>query len=211
LYAKIGDPFLPMDFRQLLDKARQDDPINVDQAFRRIVEETTAHQLEELLSGLGLKPTDSEVYRRAFTMLALALCGVGQVAWTPRPGQAKGRWTPHNSATLFWLVRMLCEQESLTELGAIRRIASDKFLRKLLPYKRQDLRRPATLSTQERRFQTLRQAWMKIKPQSKQFLAAGPPQLTAAILGGQTGSWEAKLVAMDLDHALSHAGKNRAR
>jgi hypothetical protein len=51
---------------------------------------------------------------------------------------------------------------------------------------------------------------MKIKPQSKQFLAAGRPQLTAAIVGGEMGSWEAKLVALDLDHAWRD-GKNRAR
>ena len=212
LNAKIGDPFPPMDFRQFLDQPKQEDPVNVDQAFRKIVKEATAQQMQELLNRLGLKPTDAEVYRRAFTILAVALCGVGHVAWAPGPRHSSGRWTPHNSATLFWFVTMLREQQkSLSEQGAIKKIASDEFLRKLLPYQARNLRRTARLSEEERRFQTLRQAWMKIKPQSAQFLAAGRPRLIDAIVGKETGFWEGKLAALDFDHAWSRAGKNRSR
>lgn len=210
LKAKIGDPFPPMNLRQLLDQARHKNPANVDDAFRKIVAQKTAEQIATLLSRLGLEPTDPDAPNSAFAVLAMALCGVGQVAWTPAPRQSDG-WTAHHESTLYWLVKSLCENEELTEHAAVRRIADDAFLHRFFPYRPHELRRDAILSEEERRFQSLRQAWTKVKAKEEQFLASDRPQLIDAILGGNPGYWEVKLLGLDIADAAPRSSKNPAR
>lgn len=210
LLARIGDPFSPMDLRQLINQARQEDPSNVDETLRKIVDERTAKQLDTLLRRLGLEPTDPDKHSSAFVILAMALCGVGQVAWTPAAPQT-GSWTHQHESTLFWLVRSLCEDEKLTERAAVKKIADDAFLHRLFPYQPRELKRDAKLSKQERKFQSLRQAWTSVKTREGQFLATGRPQLIDAIVGKEAGYWETKLVTLDIANAAPRSGKSRAR
>lgn len=210
LRAKIGDPFAPMDLRQLIDQARQENPTDVDGAFRKIVAEKTAEQIATLLSRLGLEPTDPGTASSAFAMLAIALCGVGQVAWTPAPRQSAS-WAADHDSTLYWLVKSLCENEGLTEHAAIKRIADDPFLHKFFPYKPHRLTRDLKLSEQARQFQSLRQAWHRVKTQEEQFLASGRPQLIDAILGGSSECWEATLLSLDIADAAQRSSKTPSR
>src|SRR5229473_6898185 len=73
LKARIGAPFEPIDFRQLIAQAKQRNPENVDQAFQDITRETTVQQLNELLSGMRINPKDKNAYQEAFATLAFAL------------------------------------------------------------------------------------------------------------------------------------------
>lgn len=210
LRAKIGDPFAPMDLRQLIDQARQENPTDVDGAFRKIVAKKTAEQIATLLSRLGLESTDPGATSSAFAMLAIALCGVGQVVWTPAPRQSVS-WTADQESALFWLVKSLCEDEGLSERTAVRKIAEAPFFHRIFPYRPKKLRRDAKLSDNERKFQSLRQAWERVKVQKKQLIAGGRPQLIDAIVGSKPGHWETKLLGLDIADATRRSGKYPAR
>lgn len=208
LTARVGDPFPPMEFRELVLQARQKDPDQPDQAFCDMVRQTTESQIKTLIERMGLDPNDPDVNRQAFVNLATALFGVGQVVWTPV--RYRRGWTEYQLQSLYWLVKSLCEQENLSERAAIRRIATDDVLGAFFPYRAQSLHREAKLSDEERRIGTFWQAWTKAKSKADQFVIDGPSHLSDAI-GRSLSSWEAELVALDAGQALPAAGKKRAQ
>ena len=100
LRRRIGDPFEPLDFRQLIEQASQQNPTDVDQQFEHIVQEITTRQLNELLSAMRIKRDDPIDFQKAFETLAMALLRVGQVVWRPAAAQQRG-WTLDNYALVL--------------------------------------------------------------------------------------------------------------
>lgn len=207
LKARISTPFEPMDFRQLIEEAKQNDSTNVDQAFKKVVHETTMHQLNELLSQMHIKPEDKDAYQKAFVTLAFALLGVGQVVWTPAANRQPRRTLRHD-ANLYWLVEDLKQREGLSERAAIERIASASFVNSLFPYRPQ---RKTQSSPGSGRVDALWQAWMKAKRRKDEILTLGRPKAFEGVFGEKLGLWESKLVALDNQYAAPKVGKKRSR
>ncbi len=159
LRARIGAPFKPMDFRQLIERAKQKNPRNVDQSFEQIVHEITKKQLDELLSRMRIKPKDKNAYEKAFATLAFALLGAGLVVWSPAPPRTPRRTLQHD-ANLYWLVDDLKHREALSERAAIEKIASSSSVGSWFPYRPQ---RRTQISPPSGRRAALWQAWMKAK------------------------------------------------
>jgi hypothetical protein len=208
LRARIGAPFEPMDFRQLIAQARQKNPARVDQVFKRMVAKTTAKQLNTLLAAMRVKRKDPAVFQKAFLALAVALLGVGQVVWT-KPHSRKRTWTREDEATLFWLVHDLMDRDASSARGAVGKIASDEFLASIFPYQAKELPRSARLSAADRRFGALWQAWNKANRRKDEIISGGRPIPFHGVFGGKLGQWEVKLIELDTQHAGPKPGKKR--
>jgi hypothetical protein len=203
LRAGIGDPFVPMDFREIVAQAKQRNPKNVDGAYDDIVRETTSEQLSELLSALHINSDGNNSSQQAFCQLACALLNVGLVVWTPLH-RRQTRSALQRQADLYWIVKYLTEREGLSERKSIKKIADTS----LFPYRPQ--RRSQLSSSKSGRFDTLWQAWMKAKRRKDEILALGPPKAFEGMLGEKLGQQEVKLVVLDIKHA-SKSGKKRPR
>jgi hypothetical protein len=143
LKARIGEPFQPMDFRQIIAEAKQKNPENADKAFHEIVRETTSKQLNELLSALHINSNDNNAYQEAFGQLACALLNVGQVVWTPAFRRPPRR-ALQQEADLYWLVEHFKDREGLSERKSIEKIVSAS----LFPYRPQRRTRSSSRSGQ---------------------------------------------------------------
>jgi hypothetical protein len=207
LRARIGAPFEPMDFRQLITQARQKNRARVDQAFKQMVAKATAKQLNTLLAAMRVKRKDPQ---KAFLALAMALLGVGQVVWTP-PNSRKRTWTRDDEATLLWLVHDLMDRDTLSARSAVGKIASDELLGSFFPYQAKQLPRSARLSAADRRFGALWQAWNKANRRKNEIISSGRPIPFHGVFGGKLGHWEAKLIELDTQHARPKPGKKPAQ
>ncbi len=202
--ARIGAPFEPMDFRQLIAQAKQKSPSKADQAFEKLVEETTAKQLNELLSAMRIKRKDSAAFQKAFLTLATAFLGVGQVAWSPVGRQP--HWTLDDYATLYSLIEGLKKWQGLSERAAIKKIASEPRASSWLPYRPQLRTR---ISPRSGRIEALWQAWMKAKRRKGEILAFLGSKKPFESMFGRLGRWEAKLVELDICRELKHQPAHR--
>ena len=209
LRARIGNPFEPMDFRQLLEQARQENSTNLDQQFVRIVREITTKQLNELLSAMHIKRTDSRRFQKAFVTIATALHGVGQVVWRPSPPRQR-HWTLDNYATLYSLVQILKKWQGLSERNAIKKIAGDEQVNWSLPYR---AHRQTQTSARSGQIDALWQAWMRTKSRKGEILSLLRSKKPLENVFGRTtlGRWEAKLVELDWEHLAPTIGKKRFR
>ena len=203
LRALIGDPFVPMDFRQIVAQARQRNPENVDEAYDDIVRETTSEQLSEILSALHIDSDDNNSNQQAFRQLACVLLNVGLVVWTPTECR-QPRSALQRQAELYWKVKYLTEREGLSERKSIKKLADTS----MFPHRPQ--RRSQLSSSKSGRFEALRQDLMNAKRRKDEILALGPPKAFEGMLGEKLGQQEVKLVALDFERALNN-GKKRPR
>lgn len=208
LRRRIGDPFEPLDFRQLIEQASQQNPTDVDQQFEHIVQEITTRQLNELLSAMRIKRDDPIDFQKAFETLAMALLRVGQVVWRPPAAQQRG-WTLDNYATLYSLVEGLKEWQGLSERAAIEKIASDPQVRSWFPYRPQQR---TQISARSGRMDALWQALMRAKHRKSEIRSLLRSRKPLEDVFGRTlGRWEARLVELDIKHLAPTIGKKCSR
>lgn len=205
LKSAIGEPFEPLDFRDIVARARRKTPGRSDRAFQSIVGEITRRQLNSLLKGMGIKRTDPVGFQKAFVTLAFALLGVGQVAWRPR-SPSKRRPTLDDYARLYWSVKRLIKGGEKSERRAIEALASENV--EVFPYRpHQDTK----ISPGTGRSAALWQAYMKAKRRETAILSRGEPKAFEGVFGERMGRWEMLLVALDIKDARSKSGKKSSR
>ncbi len=102
----MGSRPSPLDLRSLVNAAKTAEPGNVQQAFINEYGARIHEQEAELLHGLGINPSEPNVWRKAIRRLAMYDRGLGQISWPPRRPtnrNATGWTNEHNLGSGHWI------------------------------------------------------------------------------------------------------------
>jgi hypothetical protein len=130
--------FKPLELDGLAKHPRADDDPEDDIARRaRILRRETNHQMLELLRRLGIDATQPDAWRKGFFWLAWYHHGVGHFAYDrPKTRRNAAKWTVSDDLKLL-SETMKLKAIGLSELAAMKKIASDPALKNSLPYRAQ--------------------------------------------------------------------------
>jgi hypothetical protein len=162
--------FEPHDLRSIINKARSSaDQSGIDEAVVLEIRRRNQRQMLDLLRGLGINPSQPDAYQKGFYWLAFYHHGVGHLAWQrSRTNRNAATWT--NGDDLNLLVEVIrLKATGLSELEAIKRIASDRRTNKLFPYREQSHRSGSDFSVQKepkKRRSALRRRLQRLKVSS---------------------------------------------
>lgn len=133
--------FKPLELDELAKHPRADDDPEDDLArLVRILRRETNDQMLELLRRLGGDATQPDAWRMGFFWLAYYHHGIGHFAYhRPKTHRNAAKWTVSDDLKLL-LETIKLKATGLSELAAVKKIASDPALKNSLPYRAQRYR-----------------------------------------------------------------------
>jgi hypothetical protein len=189
-----------LDFRQLLDQARNsDNKMNLDDSFRTTVSKATDGQLVAIFETLGIDQVDPNRFMKGFVMLSMALLGVGVVTYEPVVSRPV-RWVQRDNEVLYILVKHFTAQ-GFSVSQAIKKIASDPEFDNWFPYNKQSGRRDPKLTEKKQKEGAFRARWYALdKSALEKREAKMGPFLTTEIFGSES-RYQSLLTTLDIEPA----------
>jgi hypothetical protein len=133
--------FKPFELDQLAKRPPADnDPRDNSARIVGLLQQETNQQMLELLRRLRIDAAQSDAWRKGFYWLACYHHGVGRfVFYRPKKHRNAARWTnEHDLVLLSETIKL--KATGLSELAALKIIASHPELKRLLPYRAQKYR-----------------------------------------------------------------------
>jgi hypothetical protein len=133
--------FDPLELAELSKRPpAHDDPEDHFARLARIVQRETNHQMLELLRRLGVDEEQPDAWRKGFFWLAYYHHRVGHfVYYRSKKHRNAAKWTEEHDLALL-SETMKLRATGLSELAAVKKIASHPELKRLLPYRAQRIR-----------------------------------------------------------------------
>lgn len=154
--------FDPHDLQSLVKEARLKSPQgDTNAAFIAVLRERNNHQISELLLALSVDSSRPDVWKRAFIRLAYFHHGMGHLEWRSRnPTKNAATWSSEHDMKLLEEMGAL-KAKGLSERAAVRKLATDRRMQKLFPYRPQ--RATSVAGEQARREAALWRHWQKLR------------------------------------------------
>jgi hypothetical protein len=133
--------FKPLELDELTKRPRaDDDPEDDFERLARILQRETDRQMLELLRRLGVDAAQPDAWRKGFFLLACYHHCVGHFVYhRSKRHRNAAKWTnEHDLVLLSETIKL--RTTGLSELAAVKRIASHPQLKHLLPYRAQQYR-----------------------------------------------------------------------
>ena len=133
--------FKPLEIDEFAKRTRaHDNPADDFERPTETLRRETNRQMLELLRRLGVDPAQPDAWRKGFFWLASYHHGAGHfVYYRPKMHRNAARWT-HEHDLILLSETIKLRATGLSELAALKRIASQSELKRLLPYRAQQNR-----------------------------------------------------------------------